>query len=631
MLQAIRDKTSGWIAYLIIGLISIPFALWGINSYLGGGEEKPVAIVDGDEITPRQLDYAYTRYRERLASVFGGRIPEAFNDENTLKEQALSQIIEERVLLKYINDNGYRVGNTNLLANIQAMQVFQQDGKFSNELYQNQLASQGYSPAMFEQELRRSQEMEQLNLAIKTSAFTVPVEVKHFNTLKNQQRKLRTLTFKNQTDLVEVSDQQITDYYNEQSAQFMEPSMVKLDYIELNLDTIKKGIQITEDKLLERYDQLRDQLTTEELRTASHILLTVGENDDEAAVKLKIDELKQRITQGEDFSTLAREFSQDKGSAQDGGDLGDVERGAMVKPFETALFALHINQVSEPVKTQFGWHIIKLNGLSGGDTQSFEQARTDIEEELKANQAESQIYDLAENLASIGYEEPDSLLPVSEQLDLKIQTTDWFTSAKGEGLAEQEKIRQIAFSDDVLNQNRNSETIELSDSSIVIVHLNQHKPSEKKSMDSVREDIIETLKRKAGRELAQAEGKKILTELQAHNNTLDGVAGSLSVVDLGFVDRSNAAVERDVLSTAFAMAKPTVETTVFEAVAEANGDYTIIELSEVRVNTDESADKAKDDPAKTLTSATANHEYRALIKSLTKQADIMRFAVKDLQ
>ncbi|MBT6702048.1 MAG: hypothetical protein HOB14_10335, partial [Gammaproteobacteria bacterium] len=385
MLQAIRDKTSGWIAYLIIGLISIPFALWGINSYLGGGEEQPVAIVDGDEITPRQLDYAYTRYRERLSSVFGGRIPEVFNDENTLKEQALSQIIEERVLLNYIKDNGYRVGDIKLLSNIRSMQVFQQDGKFSNELYQNQLASQGYSPASFEQELRRSQEMEQLNLAIKSTAFTVPVEVALFNDLKNQQRKLRTLTFKNKTDSIEVSEQQITDYYNEQSAQFMEPARVKLDYIELNLNTIKQGIEISEENLLERYDQLRDQLTTEELRTASHILLTVGEDDNEDTVKLKIDDLKKRITQGEDFSTLAREFSQDPGSAQEGGDLGEVERGAMVKPFETALFSLHVNQVSEPVKTQFGWHIIKLNGLSGGDTKSFEQARAEIEEELKAD------------------------------------------------------------------------------------------------------------------------------------------------------------------------------------------------------------------------------------------------------
>lgn len=632
MLQAIRDKTSGWIAYLIIGLISIPFALWGINSYLGGGEEQPVAIVDGDEITPRQLDYAYTRYRERLSSVFGGRIPEVFNDENTLKEQALSQIIEERVLLNYIKDNGYRVGDIKLLSNIRSMQVFQQDGKFSNELYQNQLASQGYSPASFEQELRRSQEMEQLNLAIKSTAFTVPVEVALFNDLKNQQRKLRTLTFKNQTDSIEVSEQQITDYYNEQSAQFMEPAKVKLDYIELNLNTIKQGIEISEDNLLERYDQLRDQLTTEELRTASHILLTVGEDDNEDTVKLKIDDLKKRITQGEDFSTLAREFSQDPGSAQEGGDLGEVERGAMVKPFETALFSLHVNQVSEPVKTQFGWHIIKLNGLSGGDTKSFEQARAEIEEELKADMAESQIYDLAENLASIGYEESDSLLPASEQLDLKIQTTDWFTSGKGEGLAEQEKIRSIAFSDDVLNQNRNSETIELSDSSIVIVHLNQHKPSEKKSLDSVKDSIIETLKRKGGRELAQTEGKKVLTDLQAGKETLDAMAGSFPIADLGFVKRSNEAVARDVLSAAFSLAKPSEDKAVYEAVAEANGDYTIIELSNVRVtNDDTKADADKNDPVKTLTGSSANYEYQALIKSLTQQTDVLRFAVKDLQ
>ena len=229
MLQSIRDKTSGWIAYLIIGLISVPFALWGINSYLGGGEEQPAAVVNGDEITPRQLDFAYTRYRERLSSVFGGRIPEVFNDEDTLKEQALSQIIEEKVLLNYIKDKGFRVGDSELFANIQTMAVFQQDGKFNKELYQNQLASQGYSPALFEQEMRRSQEMEQLSLAIKSSAFTVPVEFKQFNNLKNQQRKLRTLTFKNQTDSIQVSDQQITDYYTEQAARYMEPAKIKLD------------------------------------------------------------------------------------------------------------------------------------------------------------------------------------------------------------------------------------------------------------------------------------------------------------------------------------------------------------------------------------------------------------------
>ncbi len=633
MLQAIRDKTSGWIAYLIIGLISVPFALWGINSYLGGGAEQPAAIVDGEEITSRQLDFAYTRYRERLASVFGGRIPEAFNDENTLKEQSLSQIIDEKVLENYIQDKGYRVGDARVLENIRSMQVFQQDGKFNKEQYQNQLASQGYSAALFEQELRRSQEMEQLNLAIRTSAFMIPVELEQFNNLKNQQRKLRTLTFKNQPDSIEVSDAQVSDYYNEQSAGFMDPAKVKLDYIELSLSSIKKSIEISEDKIQERYEQLRDQLTTAELRTASHILLTVGEGDNEDEVKNKINDLKNRISQGEDFSTLAREFSQDPGSAEDGGDLGEVERGSMVKPFETALFDLHVNQVSEPVKTKFGWHIIKLNGLSGGETQSFEQARNEIEQELKSDLAESQIYDLAENLASIGYEEPDSLFSASEQLDLKIQTTDWFTQDRGEGLAGQQKIRQIAFSDDVLNQNRNSETIELDDNRIVIVHLNEHKPAAKKSLESVTDSIIKTLKKKAGRELAKTEGEKVLTDLQQGDNTLDKAASnfSLEVADLGFVDRSNTTVKRDVLNAAFTLSKPVDNKVVFEAVAEISGDYTIIEFSAVQAGEEDAAADEKDSPIKTLTDSRANYEYQAIIRSLTGQAEIIRTSVKDLQ
>lgn len=631
MLQAIRDKTSGWIAYLIIGLISIPFALWGINSYLGGGEEQAAAIVDGEEISPRQLDYAYTRYRERLSSVFGGRIPEVFNDENTLKEQALSQLIEERVLLGYIQDKGYRVGDTKLFENIQTMQMFQEDGRFSKELYQNQLASQGYSPALFEQELRRSQEMEQLNLAINATAFTLPVELEQFNKLKNQQRKLRTLTFSNQAETIQVTDQQVTDYYNEQSARFMDEAKVKLDYIELNLDTIKQSIEIPEEKLLETYEQSREQLTTPEIRSASHILLTV--KDDEDQVKVKIDDLKKRLDQGEDFAALAKEFSQDPGSAEDGGDLGEVERGAMVKPFETALFELNAGQISNPVKTQFGWHLIKLHEISGGKTKSFEQARNEIELEMKADLAESQIYDLAENLASIGYEEPDSLLPAAEQLDLKVQTTDWFARSKGEGLAEEVKIREAAFSEEVLNLNRNSETIELSDNRIVIVHLNEHKKSVRQPLESVRDSIVTTLKKKAGRELAQTDGRKVLDILASESESLDEYAAksSMSIVDLGYIKRSNSSVDADLLSTAFSLPKPSSGKNIFEGMTEVSGDYTIIELSDVRVETTQTNEGDEQDPAKTINSASANYEYQAVIKSLTEQAEIMRLKVKDLQ
>ena len=256
----------------------------------------------------------------------------------------------------------------------------------------------------------------------------------------------------------------------------------------------------------ERYEQLRESLTTPEYRTARHILLSLEADADDVKqqeVREKIDGLKSRIDAGEDFATLAREFSQDPGSAADGGDLGEVERGMMVKPFERVLFSLQPGQVSEPVKTQFGWHLIKLLEVNGGETPAFEQARDQIEQDLKNELAENQIYDLAENLANIAYEQPDSLLPASEQLGLKIHTSDWFTRSKGEGIAENAAVRQASFSDDVLQQNRNSDAIELGDNRMLVLHLKEHQAAQQQPLEEVRERIIDDLTVRKTRELNQ--------------------------------------------------------------------------------------------------------------------------------
>jgi peptidyl-prolyl cis-trans isomerase D len=637
MLQSIRDKTSGWIAYLIIGLISIPFALWGINSYLGGGEQQPAAVVNGVEITPRQLDYAYARYRERLASVFGGNLPSAFDDEVILKEQVLTQLIEEQVLLSYVQHQGFRVGDEKLFENIQSMPTFQLDGQFSKELYQNQLASQGYQPALFEQELRQSTEMEQLNQAISSTAFTVPSQIDAFQRLQNQSRKIRTLTIENPVDLMTVSDQEIEEYYSQQAALYMEPAMVKVDYVQLSLDSIKQGIDVIEDQILQRYDQLADQLTTAEIRTASHILLSVKNDASEELVeqtRQKIVDLKTRIDNGESFSTIAMEFSQDPGSATEGGDLGEVERGMMVKPFESVLFALEEGQISDPVKTQFGWHIIKLEKIFGPETPSFDMARVEIEQEIKMELAESRIYDLVENLANIGYEQPDSLLPAADQLELKIKTTDFFSRNKGEGLADDAKFRQAAFSDEVLNQNRNSETIELSDNRVVMMHLNTLQPAKQKPLESVRAELVDTLKKKKGRAQAETDGKKLLGELN-QGKTLDDVAqiAGIKLLDIGFTKRTSSTLDSDVLNVAFTMTKP-INNPVYEGITEVDGDYTIIELSEVRIDVLAESDEAQvsqKKELKSLTDATANYEYQAMIKSLAEKADIIRTPVAELQ
>jgi len=633
MLQAIREKTSGWIAYLIIALISVPFALWGINSYLGGGAEKPAAVVNGDEITPRQLDAAYARYRDQLASIFGGRIPPSLNDENALKEQALSQIIEQKVLANYIKDKGYRIGDKKLFEIIQSMQVFQENGKFNRQTYQHQLSSQGYSPAYFEQELRQSTEMQQLNQAIKASAFSVPTQLEKLNQLQNEERKISVLTFKNQAKTIAVSDQEITDFYDKNAALYMAPEKVKVDFIELSLEKMSKGIEISEEQIRDKYEQMLEQLTTPETRKASHILLTVKNEGDDEAVKKKLLELKKRIEDGENFATIAKKFSQDPGSASDGGGLGDIERGDMVPPFEEVLFSMKPGELSDPVKTQFGWHIIKLISIKGGGTKTLEQARSEIEQELKTEKAESQIYDLAENLASIAYEEPDSLQPAADQLDLKLETSDWFTRTQGAGIAAEDKVRQAAFSDEVLGQKINSELIELSDNRVVIIHLKDHQPATRKPLSEVRDLIIAEIKKKKGRELAEAEGKKALEQLRAGKKALADFsqAASVELNDAGYVNRKDNKLTKELINAAFVMSRPVDGKPVYDGVSQVNGDYSIIELSDVRIAASAEDKKSDEDIAAKLNGAKANYEYQALIKTLTEKAKIIRTPVKDLQ
>lgn len=630
MLQAIREKTSGWIAYVIIGLISIPFALWGVNSYLGGGEQQPAAIVDGDEISVRQLDYAYARYRERLSSVFGGQLPDMFNNELTLKDQVLTQLIEEKALNNYAHDSGFGIGDSRLFETIRTMPVFQQDGQFSSEAYQNQLASQGYSATLFEQELRQSLLMQQIDKGIKTSAFLVPREQDRFRQLNNQKRSLSIVTLVNDVQGQTVSDSEIEEYFEQQAGRYMNPAQVKIDYIELSIDKLKDSIDIEESQLVDRYEQNRDQLTTPEIRQASHILLKVAEGDDEEAVKQQLQDIRNRIIDGGDFAALAKEFSQDPGSAADGGDLGDVEREMMVKPFETALFDLDEGDISEAVKTQFGWHLIKLHKISGGDTPTLDQARFELEAEIKTEMAEGQIYDLAESLANIGYEQPDSLLPAAEQLGLEVQTSEWFSRSQGRGVATDDQIRQIAFSDDVLNQNRNSELIELGSNRVVMIHLNEHKEASRKSLDEVRDEVVDAVKGKKGRELTLNSGTALLERVKA-GESLQDVARELGieVVETGLIERNAPSVDRDIVSTAFSMKKPQDSQPEYEGIAEADGDYSIIALNEVAEG--DSAEGAETPVNDTFRSSLGTTEYQSFLQWLTGQASVSRTPVSELQ
>ncbi|MCZ6470740.1 MAG: SurA N-terminal domain-containing protein, partial [Gammaproteobacteria bacterium] len=330
MLQAIRDKTTGWIAYAIIFLISVPFALWGINSYLGGGEVAPAATVDGQEITMRDFDRAYANYRQRLAQVFGGTIPAGFGDDDLFKNQALTQLIDQLVLRQYTQKQRYRIGDQQLGELIRADPAFQTDGRFEQSVYQSQLASQGYSSLGYEQQFRQNQTMAQIQRAIEATAFTFPECKRQFASLSSQTRKIRLLTRSIDIGAYTPDESEIEAYYAANANRYRTAEQIRIDYLEVTLEGIKTLIEVDEDLILDRYQQFRDSFTSTESRTASHILFTLDEGaSDEASdqVRVRLVELREQIVASDDFASLAREFSQDPGSAADGGNLGEIEPG----------------------------------------------------------------------------------------------------------------------------------------------------------------------------------------------------------------------------------------------------------------------------------------------------------------
>lgn len=630
MLQAIRDKTTGWIAYVIVFLICVPFALWGVNSYLGGGEAIPAATVDGQAISKQNFDTAYANYRRQLERAFGGSIPDYFASEGVLKEQVLTQLIEQSALSQYVNDNYYRIGDVELNNLIRSIEAFNTDGKFNPSIYQSQVASLGYSTLGFEQEFRRSQSIEQVQTGLASTAFTVASIKQKFTRLDNQTRKVRVLTRSAQNDKIEIVQSEIEAYYDQNMPHFMTTEQLKIDYIELSLDGIKASLDITEEQLLERYEQSKASYSTPESRTASHILLTLDSevSDEESEViRMKLINIRDQLIQGGDFSELAKINSEDPGSAPTGGSLGEIDRGIMVKPFEDALFEMAVGDLSSPVKTSFGWHLIRLDEITGGQTKSFDAVKSELVDEISTQLAESKIFDLSEALANLAYEQPDSLTPAAEALDLPLQTSDWFDINSGEGISSEALIRNAAFSAEVFGQSLNSEAIELSDNRVVFLRVNEHKPAAQKVIADVSEKIDAIIRQKKGQEESIKVGKQALSSLSS-GESLEVVADVWlePIVATGFVARDTNELDNDLVRLIFSMAKPD-SVQRYEGFSHADGRYSIVELSAVMANdSDQDVDKVK-----ALTASQASAEYQAVLKLLASRAEVVRTSLVNLQ
>ena len=626
MLQAIRDKVTGWIAYGIIFLISIPFALWGVNSYLGGGEVAPAATVNGEEISLQTFDRAYSNYRQRLAQLFGGSIPESFASEPALRAQVLDQLVEETALRQYIENQNYRIGDAALGRMIRNMDEFKRDGQFAAEIYEAQLRSVGLSPLAFEHQLRLNGSMEQFQNGIRATAFVTPLVGKGFTNLKNQTRKIRSLSYRVDAQSLDINASQIEQYFLANPGRYQTPERLRIDYIELSLDSIKQNIDVSEEDIAARYQENLATYTSPEFREASHILIATSDEVEDAEALAKINAIRERIFAGESFAELAGELSEDPVSAADGGSLGEVGRGDMVPTFESALYSLSLDEFSEPVKTAFGWHLIQVNSITGGEVQSYDSVKSALADEIRSGLAEVQIYELLERLANVAYEQPDSLLPAAEQLDLKVLSSDWFDRSAGAGIAADARVRQLAFSDEILEQGLNSEAVELGNERVVFIRLNERMPAQAQPLEEVQQQVRAELVNQKLSELSLIAGTQALSDLES-GKSLDDLAQewSATVADHGFVARNQSEVAPAILTRSFSMSKPE-QGLVYDGLSPGGGEYVIIELSAVMSSDAE----PEQDSIDNLLQSKGGAEYQAALNYLGARAEVVRTSLDEI-
>ena len=636
MLQEIRERAQGWVAWAIVILISIPFALWGIQSYLGVGGESVVATVNGTDITEQQFSRNVQRTRMQLRERLGAAYdPELFGGQR-LREQVLDGMIQDAVLLDASLSMGLRVSDQAIRAAVLSEPAFQNNGVFDTDTYNRVLRLQGLTPAAYEDQLRRRLLSTQLARAVTATEFVTPATVDESTRLLRQQRQLSYVVLPRAEFLPAEapSDADVQTYYDDNAAAFETPEQVRVAYLMLDAERLNDSAAETsgdasEDALRASYEERVDEFATPEQRHVRHILLTIPMDGGDAAaddVKQEIAELRGRILAGEDFAEVAQAESEDPASAVAGGDLGLVGRGVLDPAFEKAAFELGVDTISEPVRSRFGYHLIEVTEIQGGGIQPFEEVREQLAREAATGESEALFFDMAERLANLSYESPDSLVPAAETLGLTIETSDWFDRNGGEGILGNPKVTAAAFSEDVLTLGNNSELMEPDPEVMqaIVLRVDDHRPPAVQPLDEVRDRIVEILQQQQASSAALAAADTMVERLRA-GEAESAVAGDFEVQTPGLVGRTAPGLPPAVLELAFDLPRPTVDGRVFGRVEDGAGNAVVVAVEKVIDGDSAGLDEgAREAEASMLSDTLARSAYTQLIDELEARANIER-------
>ena len=611
MLSAIRNKSKGWVAYVAVGFITIPFALFGIQDYVSGSSNASIATVDGEEVDInvyyQELNTQQRNLQQQLGAAYSQEI------DNALKQTLIDSMINEKLLENFANSLDVVTLDDEVRSVIEMNQAFIVDGKFSEDRYSQLLRLNSYSPAGYEIAQSKALTRDQIKRNLSGSAFMSSTQIKQLNDLASQEREvsyiaLNTSDYESQ---VSVSQSEISDYFNENRSNFIEGRKVKVDFVELSLADMEEPASPDEETLKSLYDDNLELYTNSERRRAQHILV---ENEELAK------ELLEQINQGADFSELAIVNSKDTSSNEKGGDLGFFEKDLMGAEFDEAAFAMNVGEVSEIVSTDYGYfHIIKLTDIEVETVQSFDDVTEQLVALNKKNVSKKMLFDLLEEFASLAYEE--SLDMVADQFGLELQTSDYFASSSEQY---DEAFVSAAFSETVIDEGENSEVIELSAEKFVVLSLSSAQPEREKELDEVKDQVASILSNIGAKILIDNLSLAIATALVSGDELMTNkllTDNELKWNKEGWISRA-AELPFDVTSIAFSIPKPIEGEHTYSSRSVDSLTSLVIDLSGVRLP-EEDADTG----IAALYMSQANNEmFVSLIKQLRENAEIKIFS-----
>jgi peptidyl-prolyl cis-trans isomerase D len=626
MLQTIRDKiTGGVLAIILLGSIAVVFVFWGID--FKNTQRTFAAQVDGERISIEAVQSAWQRRQSQLQQMLRGELP-----PDMMKAQqamVLDQFVEERLLKQRAERFGYRVTDQELARRVMERPEFQVDGKFSKDRYNQLLAASGLTEIGWEAQLHDALLIDQLRNAVIESAFVLPYELDRSYAIERQEREIdyALIPASDYAASTSITDEQVKKWYEENQQNYMLPETVNLQYIELTRAQAESTIEVTEQALREYYDQVKERLTTQEERRARHILITVGDGVDDAAAQKKAEELAAKAKAGADFAQLAKDNSKDAGSAAQGGALDMSPREVWPGPFGDAMFSMAVGEI-RVVRSESGWHVLKLEEIQPGHVKAFEEAHAELEAEYRKERAQNIFYEQSQKLADLAFSALTELDSVAKQLNLPLKTINGFTREGGGEFAQQQSVIDAAFSDEVLERRQNSPLVTVGDDIALVLRVTDHKAAEPRPLDTVSAQIREQLKSQRMREAAAAQGAFALARLQK-GEPWAAVTSALHLGAVGkrFMNRQDGVAPAAIVRAAFTAPNTEISEAkpYFGGVTTEDGNYAVYAVSQVR-NADPSKEPAaeKNNRRRRAEVQAGNEEFAAYLGEAERTTKIVK-------